>query len=380
MWASPLPRHLLGEQYATDKQGLNSSSYWGTNYVGTGPFAVRTLLPGTEIQLTANDRYVLGRPKIDRIVIHFIPDMNTLITNFAAGTVDLVLGRGLTPQLATQLKGQRPDVKFRQELSGSLVAFPQFMNPNPPIIAQTPFRQALMYGLDRQQLVDSLTDGIGSVADSYIGPDWAQQAAVANSIVKYSYDRNRADQMLQGLGYTRGGDGMYRESSGQPLAIEVRSHGSPIGEQTTTAVAALWTRAGVAATPVIVNEAQMNDRQYLAIFPGISVAMAQTPPNAVLRWRSSLAPVEENHYSGTNYSRYQDPAFDALITRFSTAIAPEDQDAALRQIVQELTANLLIMPLFYNPSITAMSNAMQNVGAAQGVWDVHLWDVASPRA
>ena len=54
--------------------------------------------------MTANDSYVLGRPKIDEIVVKFIEDAGTLQANLMAGSVDMALGRNLSGPQTLQVK------------------------------------------------------------------------------------------------------------------------------------------------------------------------------------------------------------------------------------------------------------------------------------
>jgi len=80
-YAFPLPKHLLEDPYNEDKPNVLQHPYWTTDYVGAGPFKLREFARGSHLILEANDRYLLGKPKIDEIEIRFIPDSNTLVAN-----------------------------------------------------------------------------------------------------------------------------------------------------------------------------------------------------------------------------------------------------------------------------------------------------------
>ncbi|HEY3117216.1 MAG TPA: hypothetical protein VGK54_10790, partial [Chloroflexota bacterium] len=54
--ASPLPDHIIGQTYREDKTGLLQHSYWSTDFVGTGPFKLRTWQTQSFLVLTPNDR------------------------------------------------------------------------------------------------------------------------------------------------------------------------------------------------------------------------------------------------------------------------------------------------------------------------------------
>ncbi|MPZ15921.1 MAG: hypothetical protein GEU73_16115 [Chloroflexi bacterium] len=107
--AWPFPKHVLEATYLEDKNKLVTHPYWSVDYVGTGPFRLREWVTGSHATLEANDQYVLGRPKIDEMVVRFIRDPNTLIANILAGEVDVNLGRGVSVEEATQAKVQWAD-------------------------------------------------------------------------------------------------------------------------------------------------------------------------------------------------------------------------------------------------------------------------------
>ena len=77
----PLPRHLLDAAYTASAETFTDLPYWNQAFVGAGPFKLLELVSGSHLLLAANDRYVLGRPKIDEIEVKFIPDANVLVTS-----------------------------------------------------------------------------------------------------------------------------------------------------------------------------------------------------------------------------------------------------------------------------------------------------------
>src|SRR5439155_11827249 len=89
--ATPLPRHILEKPFTDDKTNFLQLPYWNVEFVGTGAFQVKEFVPDTNLILTANDRYVLGRPKIDEIEAKFIPDANTILAILLGGQVDVIM-------------------------------------------------------------------------------------------------------------------------------------------------------------------------------------------------------------------------------------------------------------------------------------------------
>src|SRR6266545_2593183 len=72
-----LPAYILESTYLEAKQQLLSQPYFSSNeYVGLGPFRIAAWEPGSHLDLVAFDQFFLGRPRLDRIQVKFIPDMN----------------------------------------------------------------------------------------------------------------------------------------------------------------------------------------------------------------------------------------------------------------------------------------------------------------
>ncbi len=375
-FASPLPKHLLESTFVNDRQAFQALPYWSSEYVGTGPFKLRQFNPGASVVLAANDEYALGRPKLDEIEVRFILDANTLVTNLLANSVELTLGRGFTVENALQLRDQWRDGRMLYRTRLWIALHPQFINPNPAVVTDLRFRQAMMYGTDRQQLVDSLQGGLGGVGHVLIGPAEPEYPDVKDSVRTYEYDPRRTAQILEAMGYTRGGDGMYRDAAGSRLAVEIRSNGERITESAIVPVTNMWNQLGVTTEQVIVPIQRISDREYVSTFPGFRMMRQPNAANSLSRLRSNLTPTAENRYVGSNYARYQNPEFDALIDRFYATIPRPERMEVLRQMMRHISENLNLMGLFYDGDFMFANNRLLNVnGNETEVWNVQEWDV-----
>lgn len=87
--------------------------------------------------------------------------------------------------------------------------WPQFVNPTPAIVTDVRVRKALMYALNRQEMVETIMAGYSPIGHSVIQPTVPEHAEVQEAAVKYDYDPGRATQMIEGLGYVRGADGLF---------------------------------------------------------------------------------------------------------------------------------------------------------------------------
>src|SRR2546422_703910 len=77
--------------------------------------------------------------------------------------------------------------------------FPQFIDPDPGIISNVQFRRALLMGIDRQELNDTLNFGLGTVANTWLQTDRPEYPSVASQVVAYDHDPRRAIGIIEGL-------------------------------------------------------------------------------------------------------------------------------------------------------------------------------------
>ncbi len=383
----PLPRHLLEGALADGKATFTQLPYWSEEFVGAGPFRLRDWVRGSHLTLAAFDRYALGRPRIDEIEVRFIPDPNALAATVLAGAVELTLGRGLDLEQAIRIRDQWRDGTMDVSPLNWLVLWPQLLNTNPAIVADVQFRRALLHAIDRQQLVDTLMSGVTSVAHSFLSPSDPDYRDVEGRVVRYDYDPRRAAQIVETLGFTRGPDGLFRDGAGQRIVLEPRTTaGDLLREKVLLTVADDWQRVGIAAEPYIVPRQRAQDQEYRATFPSFELVRQPNAQTALASLHSRAARLPENNYvgvGGTNYARYMNPQFDALIDRFFITIPRGGRVEVLGEIVHHISDQLNAMGLFYAANPSMIAHRLRNVAArtqhSTETWNAHEWDVGATR-
>jgi peptide/nickel transport system substrate-binding protein len=372
--ALPLPQHLLGSTYVENKAGLVEQPYWTRDFVGLGPYKVREWVAGSHLILDANDRFSLGRPRIAELEVKFIPDPNTLAANILAGTVNLTMGRGLDLEQAGVIRAQRQDVRVELSIGGCLCAFPQYLNPNPPVIADLQFRRALSHAMDRRAFAESLQNGQVPDAQVFVGPNQAEYPFIEPSVVRHEYDPRAAAQLIEGLGYTKGPDGFYTDGAGQRLAVEMRTTpGEEIGKKLIFAVADLWQRAGVGVDPIVIPPQQATDREWRANFPGFDMVNQPSTLNLLQRFNGKEASLAENDYRGNNRMRYRNAELDGYIDRYFVTIPWAERMQVASQAIRHITGNVVAISLLYNATPVIMTDRLENVFASAVSWNAHEW-------
>lgn len=379
--AQPMPRHLLEQAYVENKAAFTELPYWTEGFIGTGPYRVRQWVRDSHLLLDANDRYTLGRPKIDEIEVKFIPDPNALMANILAGQVELTLGRNLGLEQALEVRDQWREGRMEVAFLNWVVAYPQLLTPDPPIVGDVEFRRALVHAVDRQEMADTLQAGLVPVAHTRVNPTQPEYKEIQASIIRYDYDPARARRMIESLGYVKGQDELFRDAGGRPLSVEIRrSAGDTLVEKAALSVGDYWQRVGVGVQPVLVPQQRSQDLEYTETYPGFRVNPQPNSLANLVDFHSTQAPRPENQFRGRNRARYMDPDLDNLLDRYFGTVPASERVQVLAQIERHMTQQVIVTGLFYNVETVLIGNRIRNVTGRTGredstqAWNAEQWD------
>jgi peptide/nickel transport system substrate-binding protein len=380
--AMPMPRHIMESAFVQDRATFTQQPFWGAEFVGAGPFKIRDWVRGSSFTVDANPDYVLGRPKLDQIEVRFITDTGTMFANLLARTVELNLGgRNIGLEQGIEARGQW-DGRMEIKRSSRFTTYPQFLNPDPPIVADVRFRRALLHAIDRQQLSEVLLPGADSpVAHVFLNPSEPEFRETEPGVVKYEYNPGRAAALLRELGYMPGPDGVLRDAGGHRLYVELRSGSTAdLNQKIALSMIDAWQRVGVASEMIVVPTQRQRDLQYRANFPAFDMTRQPAAIGTLNNLYSSEARLPDTGYLGRNYARYMNPALDALVDRyFNTVPWPERMEIG-RQIMHDITDQVVWLDLFYDAAPLLISSRLKGVGASKAegaldTWNAHEWDV-----
>src|SRR5205823_6025759 len=139
------------------------------------------------------DRYYLGRAKIDRVIISFVPDNNAVIARVLAGDVDMVWG-GTWEASGMDLVRSKGIGDFVIGSEGvNHLAF-QFKDMAQPLelARDVRLRRAVAYATDRESVNQVGADGMSMPADSWVHPNDPRYKAAEPYITKYPFDPQHA--------------------------------------------------------------------------------------------------------------------------------------------------------------------------------------------
>ncbi len=378
-FAAPMPAHLLESVYSQNKGAFTQQAYFGEEFVGTGPYKMRDFSRGISLVVEAFDGYTHGRPKIDVVDIRFVSDPTTIIAKLLAGEAELTLGKTLSVEEALEVRAQWRDGKVDVASANAVSIYPQFQNTNPIVIQDVRFRRAMLHAIDRQHLMETLLGGLSAVADSFMFPNQPQYADIEARLPRYAYDPRIAGQIVEQIGYTKGSDGFYVDSAGQPLTVEIRATTTDINQKSMYTVADAWQRVGVRVDPVTMPRQRAEDNSYLFTFPAFYLQRYTSDLPGLKNLHSSRSPLPENNFRSGNTSRYKNPEFDALLDRYFATVPQSERHELLSQIVYHVADQVTQLGLFFDAEPTMIHNRLVNIAArppeVTQAWNAQLWDI-----
>lgn len=196
--------------HAAHHQEVGDATY-STSPIGTGPFKLKEWKASEYTELEAFDDYFKGRPAIDIMRMEVVPEDAVRKAALDTGDADSSAWPLLVEDsLALE---QDPNFKVFRTPGDSIKHFP--INNEQPYFSDKRCRQALMYALDRQRIIDDLWNGAAEVAHSSIPPSSQYYKA---DLKQYEFDPEKAKALLDEAGWTVGADGI-REKDGVKFAF-----------------------------------------------------------------------------------------------------------------------------------------------------------------
>jgi peptide/nickel transport system substrate-binding protein len=371
-----LPRHVL--------QGVSTSELLNHPFnlqpVGTGIYSVSEIVtddstePSSRAQaeglaeatgrishviLQANPFYFRPKPLITRIQFKFYPSYQTVYQAYLDGEVQGI-GRVAPENLADAQAN--PDLQlFTSTLPQYSLIYLNLTSETAPFLAEREVRQALLYALDRQALIDQVLDGQAIVAHSPVLPDsWAYDP----TIPIYEYDREKAVDLLEEAGWQAAGVTASPAVSvtttltptvgawlkeGRSLSFSLLVPDDPLRVAIAQEIAQQWALAGIrvnvepVATGLLAE--RLKPRHYQAALADLNLTPGGDPDPYPFWHQAQIEP------PGQNYAGYDDRDMSEIL---ETARLTPDREARkeLYYEFQQLFAQDVPAILLYHPVYT----------------------------
>jgi len=293
--------------------------------VGTGPFKFDSWAQGQEIKLTRNDLFTPQPAYLKDITIRIFADHEAEFNAFLTGDLDDV---GVESQQVTTIQDQPDQFKLIEYPDRTFTYYEFNLNPDTTVRFQDArVREAFMFALDRDSIVNDILLGHGVVAN---GPQPVISYAYAPDEMNttYTYDPDKAKQLLADAGWTdTNGDGTV-DKDGVEMAFDfLYPSGSAESDTLVAYMQDAWKAVGIAITPKALE------------FSALIEATTTTPTFEMalygFSWDSTFFQDSmfgcEQYQVGFNDMKYCNPELDALFDQISATV---DQQARIPLMIQ----------------------------------------------
>jgi len=336
-----LPAHLLQGIRAADLPAAE----FNLNPVGSGPFQLEEIEVESGViaamVLEQSPRYYRARPYLDRIQFRFYSSAQTAFHAYEAGEVE-----GVARIAAGDLTRARafPNLNlFSARIAEYGLVFLNLGRLELTFFQEPEVRQALLYALDRQQIIDDDLAGQAVVAHSPLIPGtWAYK----DDIPHYEHDPDTASELLDEAGWVpQAVGGGFRRKEGTWLAFTLLTSSEPERLGVAQMLAEQWATIGITVTvqtasPLEVREA-LEKRDFEAIL--VHIAMPGDPDPYPF-WHETQIENGQN-YAGFVHRRTSEIVEQARVTinrQRRQELYFEFQDI----FAQEVPALLLYVPVY----------------------------------
>ncbi len=211
-WLPIFPKHIW-ELYKDDM-----FSFPNDEAIGSGPFKLKEFKSAEYIWFEANEDYWEGRPGVDELVWKTYGSKDALYMALKAGEVDMIGYYGCSPLVADDF---RKTENMEVIVSPGMAIWSLIFNLHKDSpIQDLNVREAIVYGIDRDSILNMVYLGYG---DKVYGPVYPDLEDYNPDLPQRDYDPDEANRILDEAGYIDSdGDGVRNDpATGENLALEM---------------------------------------------------------------------------------------------------------------------------------------------------------------
>ena len=338
-WAQPLEL-IVGSEYAAyivSPKALDTAAadenYWSAGVsAGTGPYMIESYTADQELVLTQYPDYWGGweDSQYDKVLVQFVPEATTRQQMMEGGDADIVTS--IPADSYATFEGN-PD--YTISIEPALFNYTAFFNTLKAPLDNMKVRQALSYAIPYEDIIAIGASGRGTqshgAAPNGVFP-------YSTNVRQYSYDLERAKELLKEAGYDGGGFSLKltyaaENSTEEAFAPLLKDSFAQIGVDVSVEPLQFGEQWTLAKTDPAGADAQ--DIFLLLYWPTYSDAGADN------LWSMFYGTADAPHLNVTkfNLSYWYNEQYNALMDEAST-LSGTDIDAALAKYTQ--AQNLLV--------------------------------------
>ena len=394
MYGVPLPKHYMEKISIKDHvahKGMTAADM--PNVPVSGPFKYKSVTPGQQIDLVRNDEYKNpfdGKPaNLDELVLKWYGDADAMIAGYKGGEFDIA--NDLNDADLPKIADQGDQVKQLDSLTYEFLRpnwNPDTCSPNTQVtdrgtgcpVSDPAIREAVRWAVNKEEINSRLLGGAAALGFTNVSPN----AWFYSDPPTYSFDPEKAKQVLDAAGWTVGSDGV-REKNGLKAKIELCTATRQVRQDTLALISSYLKDVGIAS---VVNAVSPND-----IFASFNEATDQTPC-ALSKSKYDLAehafsvPLDPNSNYSTYHSSQLEPdggndgyIKDTDVDRILDGVKGTVDFAEIKSLMGEwqkvYVDKTIEIPLYFRKEVYLVSPKVQNFTGnptSQGpTWNAFDW-------
>ncbi len=330
----------LGMSSPTALQKYGSD--YGNHPVGTGPYKFVSYQNGQQVSVTRNpdykwgpDKLGSGPAKLSGITFRILSDASAQRNAF--NTNEIQVAGNLTPQ---DVKTVVDAGAKKATASSTGMPYGYLINVTKSPTSDLAVRQAIQHAVDKKSILNTLFEGQFDPADSVLTSTTPGYVTAG-----VDYDVNKANQLLDQAGWTKGSDGM-RSKAGTPLQLKLVNITGFGFDDMSTLLQAQLKKVGIAVT--------ISDQG----FPAVATTYNQGHQNLANWFYYDADPFTLNTVfacnqvrSGFNWEHFCDNSVDSAIIHANATVNTDQRVKAYEDIVRKLNASASFLPIYQTKTI-----------------------------
>lgn len=319
--------------------------------IGTGPYMFDSYEKNRSIKLVANKNYRGGQPSISIVIGKVLEDEDLFLTAFEAGQIDF------TPSQGVDWDKYKEKSKINiMEYVSSEYEFLAFNFGNEIFQGEngSKLRQAINYGIDRQEIIEKIYLGHGTTSDVPINPI---SYLSSPSSLKYGYNPDKAKEILANLGYLDlDGDGLVEDVDGNRLTLRLMTNSTNLYRVRTCQLIADDLKAlgiDVVSDFNPDHNADISEEEILEQWDAFNNRIKSGDFDIVLLgWDISAIPelsflFHSSQVGKNNFIKYENPELDQVLLELSNSMTNDLKYEKYNKVQDMISEDLPYMSLFF---------------------------------
>ena len=250
-------------------------------------------------------------------------------------------------------------------------------------MTEAPVREAISLAVDRETIATQLYGKAGEASGHFL----LEPAQYKSPDAEFAFDPEQAIAVLEEAGWTDTNGNGTRDKGGVELKLVFQTSVTPVRQKTQEIIKQTLEAIGIGvelrsidASVLFSGDASNTDtlQRFTADVQMYTTGNSNPDPADYMKtYTCGELSQPETSWSGQNFSRFCDPAYDALWDAASTELDPEKRAALFVQMNDLLVSQFAVVPLVHRADAIGVSNGL--AGLDPTPWDRMTWNIAEWR-